>query len=94
MDNKNDCVMLKDDSVINVYSFATYNSRSYVIGRKLEVVENLYDKPLLSNSLDIKVMKDTSNLFNEWFCSDIVKKMFKISLKDYIHSSISYFAYM
>ncbi|EZA53487.1 hypothetical protein X777_07370, partial [Ooceraea biroi] len=65
MDNKNDCVLLKDGSVINVCSFATYNSTAYVIGRKLEPEETLYDKPVLSNSLDIKVMKDTSYLCNE-----------------------------
>lgn len=84
MDNKNDCVMLKDNSVINVYSFATYNSTSYVIGSKLEPEGNLYDYPLLSNSLHIKIMKDVSNPFNEWLSNDIVKKMFKVPLKNHI----------
>lgn len=36
IDNKNDCLMLKNGSVINVCSFGIYNSISYVVGRKLE----------------------------------------------------------
>lgn len=84
MDNKNNCLMLKDGSVINVYSFSTFNSKSYIVGRKLELQGNLYDKPLLSNSLNITIMKDTSNPYNEWLCCDIIQKMLKVPYKNYI----------
>lgn len=77
-DDKNNCRMLKDGSIINAYSFGIYNSTSYVIGKKLEVLENLYDKPLLSNSLNITVMRyNTFNPLNKWLCSDIIKRCSK-----------------
>ncbi|KAL0110637.1 hypothetical protein PUN28_013903 [Cardiocondyla obscurior] len=44
---------------------------SGVLGRKLIPEENIYDKPIPSNSLNITVMKDTSNFFDEWLCNDI-----------------------
>lgn len=73
----NDCVILKDGSIIAVSNFATTEKESYVIGQQLDVVRNLHELPCTSELIGIKVVT-INNCMKSWLCEEINAKAYKI----------------
>lgn len=82
-DNTNDCIMLKDGTIINVHSFAMSGSQVIAIGRQLEFFQALYNKPFSSEVLDIKIKRNGNDSLGEWNYNGIFKKMIKIPFKSH-----------
>lgn len=76
-DDKNDCVQVKDNSIIQILNFAESEKVFYIIGNKFKIIGNLYEYPYESKLFNIFIVKKTNEV-NSWPCSDIVAKMLKI----------------
>lgn len=78
-DGKNDCVLLKDNTIVRILNLAeSIDKKFYIIGEKLLPTENLYELPYSSSLLNITEVHK-SNTLNSWDCNTILCKMFKIS---------------
>ncbi|KYN12111.1 hypothetical protein ALC57_15725, partial [Trachymyrmex cornetzi] len=77
----NNCVLLKNGTILVVLNFAKLNdSRTVIIGRKLKVVGNLYADPTYpcaSEQLDVQVTREDAAVCL-WPCDQIHNKMWKM----------------
>ena len=73
----NNCVYLNDQSIVIIENFVKRNGQILIIGRKFEIVDNLYTSPLNSSQLGIHVVKQLGNL-DVWARSEIKCKGFII----------------
>lgn len=73
----NDCVILKDGSIIAVHNFATSETESYIIGQQLDVNGSLYELPCTSEIIGIKFVTTNSHI-RSWLCEEINAKAYKI----------------
>lgn len=56
-DNKNNCVLLSDGTVLDCKNFVIREGKKKIIGNFLKVVESLYTYPLDSGLLNIKIVE-------------------------------------
>lgn len=73
----NDCVILKDGSIVVFHNFATTKNETYIIGQQLEVVGSLYELPCTSELIGIKLVT-INNRMKSWLCEEINAKAYKI----------------
>lgn len=77
-DCKNNCIILRDGTIVNVVNFATTDENTtIVIGQKLVTTRDLYSHPIASSNFCINVVKKTNNI-HFWPCEDIIGKMIKL----------------
>lgn len=82
-DENNNCVLLKDKSIVKIFNFAESEKKYYIIGEKLEIIDNMYKYPFDSKLFNICLVKKT-NKIRSWPCMDIYAKMFKMQFKQRI----------
>ncbi|OXU16990.1 hypothetical protein TSAR_005508 [Trichomalopsis sarcophagae] len=70
---KDDCVLINGDYV-KVYNFVRYNNIMYVIGKQLQPVDDVYNKPCKSSNLKSHVVKLDDKL-KMWKCAKIEAKL-------------------
>ena len=95
-DKKNNCVLLKANTVVCVHNIAkSQNNNLYIIGRKLIPDLNLFTTPCESQLLGIAIAKQ-SRYIESWLCQNIYAKVYKISYKNkfivlpILHTIVSY----
>lgn len=77
-DNKNDCVILKDNTIVCVLNIAkSQNNSLYIIGKKLIPDTNLFIIPCESQHLGI-VIAYQNRCIESWLCQNIRAKAYKI----------------
>jgi len=81
-DNKNNCVILKDKTIVCVLNIAkSKNNNLYVIGKKLMFHRNLFINPCESRRLGIVIAKQ-NRCIESWPCQNICAKAYKIPYQD------------
>lgn len=74
-DNKNNCVILKDNTVINVYNITySQDNNLYIIGKKFIPDANLFDTPCQSQYLGIFIAKE-NRCIESWFYHNMCKSL-------------------
>lgn len=83
-DKRNNCFLLKDNSVIIVLNIVQLeNNDIYIIEHKCKILKELYDQPCSSKLLDIYIIRDVINLTLSWWpISSISKKMWRLQLAE------------
>ncbi|XP_067204150.1 uncharacterized protein [Linepithema humile] len=81
-DKKNNCVLLKDNTVVCVYNIAkSKNNNIYIIGKKLIPDTSLFTIPCESQFLGIAIVKQ-NKCIESWLYQNICAKVYKIPYKD------------
>lgn len=75
----NNCVILKDGSIITVLNFAKSENVLYAIGKKLSVLGSFYEIPCKSEKFGIKLVDKTSSIITSWLCEEIYAKAYRIA---------------
>ena len=61
-DDKNNCILLKNGTMLRCISFYTKNQKNYVSGKQLIKIGDLYSTPLPSSYLNIHYVKETKDI--------------------------------
>lgn len=78
-DDKNNHLLLKNKTIVKVFNFAkSLNNEYFIIGQKLDIVDDLYKHPYESRLNNIFYIRQT-NQMNSWLCSEIIGKMFRLT---------------
>uniref|UniRef100_A0ABD2WB50 DNA-directed RNA polymerase n=1 Tax=Trichogramma kaykai TaxID=54128 RepID=A0ABD2WB50_9HYME len=81
-DDKNNCVQLRNGSIVLVKNFVTLNDdKKSFIGIELKTIGNVYEYPCASNLLGTFEVKDENNQLKFWSIDDIVCKMCKFDFE-------------
>lgn len=81
-DNKNNCVILKNNTIVCVLNIAkSENNNLYIIGKKLIPDTNLFITPCESQHLGIVIAKQNKHI-ESWLCHNICAKAYKIQYQD------------
>ncbi|KAL7301123.1 hypothetical protein TKK_0006099 [Trichogramma kaykai] len=81
-DDKNNCVQLRNGSIVLVKNFVTLNDdKKSFIGIELKTIGNVYEYPCTSNLLGTFEVKDENNQLKFWSIDDIVCKMCKFDFE-------------
>lgn len=81
-DHKNNCVILKDKTIVCVLNIAKSSDNNlYIIRRKLIPDTNLFLTPCESRHLGIVIAKQ-NRYIESWLCENICAKAFKIPYHD------------
>lgn len=79
-DDKNNCVMLKNGTIVNLLNIGQKHQDIFIIGKILEKTKDLYELPnIVSDVFGIKIVKERDNI-KQWPCSMISCKVFKIPI--------------
>lgn len=76
-DNKNNCCLLDDGTIVEALNFAVHNNIQYVIGRELVKLKSLYEYPMSSSDFSIYGCK-VNKVILSWLCSSIRAKLLKL----------------
>jgi len=81
-DNKNNCVILNDNTIVCVLNIAkSQDNNLYIIGKKLVPYRNLFLIPCESRHLGIVIVRQ-NRCIESWLCHNICTKAFKIPYHD------------
>ena len=81
-DNKNNCVILKDSTIVCILNICkNQNNKLYIIGKRLIPNRNLFTTPCESQHLGIIIVKQ-NGCIKSWLCKNIYAKAYKIPYKD------------
>lgn len=81
-DNKNNCVLLKDNTVVCVHNIAkSENNNIYIIRKKLILDTSLFTIPCESQLFGIAIVKQ-NRCIESWLYENICAKVYKIPYKD------------
>lgn len=75
-DNKSNCCLLDDDTIIEALNFTVHNNIQYVIGRELVKLKSLYEYSITLSDFSIHVYK-VNKVILSWLCSSIRVKLLK-----------------
>ncbi|XP_025157709.1 uncharacterized protein LOC112589299 [Harpegnathos saltator] len=76
-DNKNNCCLLDDGSIVEALNFVLHDNIPYVIGREFVKLKSLYEYPMSSSDFSIHVCK-VNDVLLSWLCSFIRAKLLKL----------------
>ena len=78
IDEPDNCVFLKDLSVVVVINFVkTFDNRNVIIGQKFSVQQDVYEQPIRSSALNEYKVSHLSNM-QAWDINDVLYKAVKI----------------
>lgn len=78
-DSRNNCVLLKDGSIVECLNFIeTKNNSKHIVGKPFKIISNFYSAPFDSDKLNINVVKYSDENMQTYACNLILAKLCKM----------------
>ena len=83
LDGKNNILFIENKFVVEALNIVSENNEINIIGRKYNIISNLYTDPLPSKDLGIVVVSSQNlNILESWNIKHVTAKMFKLPYKE------------